>query len=123
MWEKKVASWVLQAREPRRSDVEKCPHNDRCGPITIHDLLSTPSYHLVQFPQPLLYLQQQRQLPDFRNKVTDNMATPLKRAPSRRRRYSTNSLEGQRGQLQISKQTLHGNIGLRDRIHHFTVGD
>lgn len=44
--------------------------------------------------------------------------------PSHRhkRTYSSNSLEGQRGQLQTSKRTgtLHGNIGIRDRLHHFT---
>jgi hypothetical protein len=36
------------------------------------------------------------------------------------RRYSTNSLEGQRGTLQTSYSTLHGDLGFRDRIHHFT---
>ncbi|KAE8453263.1 hypothetical protein EG329_011330 [Mollisiaceae sp. DMI_Dod_QoI] len=38
-----------------------------------------------------------------------------------RRRYSTNSLEGQRGTLHMSKATLHGDLTLRDRIHHFTL--
>ncbi|KAL2069989.1 hypothetical protein VTL71DRAFT_14669 [Oculimacula yallundae] len=44
------------------------------------------------------------------------------RTGSTRRRYSTNSLEGQRGTMQTSKRTgtLHGDISLRDRIHHFT---
>jgi C4-dicarboxylate transporter/malic acid transport protein len=38
----------------------------------------------------------------------------------RQRRFSTSSLEGQRGTLQTSHKTLHGKIGFRDRIHHFT---
>lgn len=37
-----------------------------------------------------------------------------------RRRYSTNSLEGQSGRLQTSQSTLHGDLDIRDRIHHFT---
>lgn len=43
-------------------------------------------------------------------------------APRHRRTFSSNSLEGQRGQLQISSKTgtLHGDIGIRDRLHHFT---
>ncbi|TVY80274.1 putative malic acid transport protein [Lachnellula suecica] len=36
------------------------------------------------------------------------------------RRASQSSLEGQRGTLRTSKETLHGNVGIRDRIHHFT---
>jgi len=31
-----------------------------------------------------------------------------------------NSLEGQRGFLQTSNKTLHGDLSLRDRMHHFT---
>ncbi|TVY35728.1 Malic acid transport protein [Lachnellula subtilissima] len=42
------------------------------------------------------------------------------RAPSHHRRRSANSLEGQRGTLRTSKATLHGDIGIRDRLHHFT---
>jgi C4-dicarboxylate transporter/malic acid transport protein len=38
-----------------------------------------------------------------------------------RRRYSTNSLEGQIGTLRTTKETLHGDVHLRDRIHHFTL--
>ena len=41
-------------------------------------------------------------------------------AAPRQRRYSSNSLEGQRGTLRTSKETLHGDIGIRDRLHHFT---
>jgi len=37
-----------------------------------------------------------------------------------RRRHSRNSLEGQTGTLRTSKHTLHGDIGIRDRVHHFT---
>jgi tellurite resistance protein TehA-like permease len=37
-----------------------------------------------------------------------------------RRRYSANSLEGQRGNLRTSGATLHGDLRIRDRIHHFT---
>jgi len=36
------------------------------------------------------------------------------------RRFSMNSLEGQRGTLRTSNKTLHGDIGIRDRLHHFT---
>jgi hypothetical protein len=35
-------------------------------------------------------------------------------------RPSANSLDGQRGELQTSNSTLHGKIGIRDRLHHFT---
>ncbi|KAH6713706.1 voltage-dependent anion channel [Leptodontidium sp. MPI-SDFR-AT-0119] len=47
----------------------------------------------------------------------------VSRKESTRRRYSTNSLEGQRGTLQTSRRTgtLHGDMGIRDRIHHFTL--
>jgi len=41
-------------------------------------------------------------------------------ASAHHKRRSTNSLEGQAGTLQTSKETLHGNIGLRDRLHHIT---
>lgn len=43
-------------------------------------------------------------------------------APRHRRTFSSNSLEGQRGQLQTSRKTgtLHGDVGIRDRLHHFT---
>jgi C4-dicarboxylate transporter/malic acid transport protein len=40
---------------------------------------------------------------------------------STRRRYSSNSLEGQRGTLRATKETLHGDLGIRDRIRHFTL--
>lgn len=43
-----------------------------------------------------------------------------RRASMSRRRVSANSLEGQRGTLKTSSQTLHGDVGLRDRIRHFT---
>lgn len=43
-----------------------------------------------------------------------------RRASVSRRRFSTNSLEGQRGTLRTSGATLHGDLGIRDRIHHFT---
>ncbi|KAH6679098.1 voltage-dependent anion channel [Halenospora varia] len=46
---------------------------------------------------------------------------PPRRSMSQsRRRYSVNSLEGQRGTLRATKQGLHGDIGIRDRMHHFT---
>ena len=38
----------------------------------------------------------------------------------RPRKHSMSSLEGQRGSLQTSHKTLHGDIALKDRIHHFT---
>jgi C4-dicarboxylate transporter/malic acid transport protein len=38
-----------------------------------------------------------------------------------KRRPSTNSIEGQRGTLRTSKETLHGDLTIRDRIHHFTL--
>jgi len=40
--------------------------------------------------------------------------------PPHRRRQSTNSLEGQTGRLQFSQHKLHGDVGHRDRLHHFT---
>ncbi|TVY18076.1 Malic acid transport protein [Lachnellula arida] len=45
---------------------------------------------------------------------------PATRVSSHHRRRSMNSLEGQRGTLRTSKATLHGDISIRDRIHHFT---
>lgn len=49
-----------------------------------------------------------------------NMPTSNTQISPRRRRQSTNSLEGQTGRLQASQSTLHGDVGFRDRIHHFT---
>jgi C4-dicarboxylate transporter/malic acid transport protein len=56
--------------------------------------------------------------------MPDHVRVPLEhngipRRPSQRRR-STNSLEGQTGTLRTSKETLHGHVGIRDRLHHFT---
>jgi C4-dicarboxylate transporter/malic acid transport protein len=49
------------------------------------------------------------------------MAPPRQSSQSSsRRRPSRSSLEGQRGTLQTSRKTLHGDLGVRDRIHHFT---
>jgi C4-dicarboxylate transporter/malic acid transport protein len=45
---------------------------------------------------------------------------PLQSSQRPQQRRSTNSFEGQRGTLQTSHKTLHGNIGIRDRVHHFT---
>ncbi len=56
--------------------------------------------------------------------VKINMPTgPRPRAGSStgRRRFSTNTLEGQRGTLRAEKETLVGDLTLRDRIHHFTL--
>jgi tellurite resistance protein TehA-like permease len=36
------------------------------------------------------------------------------------RRYSSNSLGGQRGTPGTSRQRLHGDISIRNRLHHFT---
>jgi hypothetical protein len=46
---------------------------------------------------------------------------PVSRQSSARRRSSVNSLEGQRGTLRTTKQTLHGDLSIRDRIRHFTL--
>ncbi|KAF4627872.1 hypothetical protein G7Y89_g10281 [Cudoniella acicularis] len=45
---------------------------------------------------------------------------PPRRPSVSQRRFSVNSLEGQRGTLRAAKSTLVGDLGIRDRIHHFT---
>ncbi|KAG0646015.1 malic acid transport [Hyphodiscus hymeniophilus] len=35
-------------------------------------------------------------------------------------RHHANSLDGQRGELGMSNNTLHGELGISDRLHHFT---
>lgn len=50
-----------------------------------------------------------------------NMPTGPLPYPKGKRRFSTNSLEGQRGTLRTTNYTLHGDLSLRDRIHHFTL--
>ncbi|KAG9239143.1 voltage-dependent anion channel [Amylocarpus encephaloides] len=48
-------------------------------------------------------------------------SSAVERTRSRRtRRYSSNSLEGQRGTLRTTKESLHGDMSIRNRIHHFT---
>ncbi len=59
-------------------------------------------------------------VPSTQTRVDDPMM-PASRQSTRTRRYSVNSLEGQRGTLRTTKETLHGDISLRDRIHHFTL--
>lgn len=58
-------------------------------------------------------------LPTVQTRV-DGPMMPVSRQ-STRRRHSSNSLEGQRGSLQTTKETLHGDLSVRDRIHHFTL--
>ena len=41
-------------------------------------------------------------------------------ASSASRIHSVDSLEGQREPLRTSKDMLHGDIGIRDHLHHFT---
>jgi tellurite resistance protein TehA-like permease len=54
------------------------------------------------------------------NDRTTHMPTGRRSSVSRRR-MSGNSLEGQRGTLRTSREgTLHGDLGIRDRLHHFT---
>lgn len=61
------------------------------------------------------------------NRVKPNhriVKMPSQLAPphSHRRRFSTNSLEGEVGQMRTSRKTgtLHGDMRIRDRLHHFT---
>ncbi|CZR52264.1 related to C4-dicarboxylate transport protein [Phialocephala subalpina] len=59
--------------------------------------------------------------PEVSHPLGRTQSTMSSRRGGTRRRFSTNSLEGQRGTLRFSKATLHGDLTFRDRIHHFTL--